>query len=237
MKYLKYFENLNSSLKDHISSICHKYNIINYTISEDGTVDVDGDVDLSPSSEYSTFYKEKLNKIPLKFGNVGGNFMCSYNKLESLDNCPKRVSGHFVCHSNNLTSLKGCPEYVGETFNCSHNKLVSLEGCPKKVNIFLCYDNNLETFEGGPKYIDSAFDCSDNLFKNLLPFRNIIVRGEIEVLGPFMKKLFLPKEVVSSIEDGINVKDIIKWQDDYLIWNKDGSLNKENFQELLDNLK
>ena len=32
------------------------------------------------------------------------------------------------------------------------------------------------------------------------------------------------------------IKEIIKWQNDYLIWNKDGTLNKENFQELINDL-
>ena len=42
MKYLKKF---NESVED-IDSICKKYGIKNYTINVDGTVDVDGNVDL-----------------------------------------------------------------------------------------------------------------------------------------------------------------------------------------------
>jgi hypothetical protein len=52
MKYLKKF---NESLED-IDSICKKYGIKNYTINSDGTVDVDGDVNL---------LLKNLSKLPL----------------------------------------------------------------------------------------------------------------------------------------------------------------------------
>ena len=42
MKYLILFESF-----EDIDEICRKYNIINYTINSDGTIDVDGNVDLS----------------------------------------------------------------------------------------------------------------------------------------------------------------------------------------------
>jgi hypothetical protein len=60
MKYLKYF-GIKSNVDDkpNIDSICRKYNIKNYTINPDGTVDVDGKVYLN---------YQKLTKLPLKFG-------------------------------------------------------------------------------------------------------------------------------------------------------------------------
>ena len=41
-----------------IKSICEKYRITNYTINSDGSIDVDGDVDLS---------EKRITKLPLKF--------------------------------------------------------------------------------------------------------------------------------------------------------------------------
>ena len=41
MKYLKLFENFRD-----IDSICRRYCIENYTINSDGSIDVNGDVDL-----------------------------------------------------------------------------------------------------------------------------------------------------------------------------------------------
>ena len=45
-----------------------EYNIINYTINEDGYIDVDGNVNL---------YR-KLTKLPLNFNKVTGYFNCDY---------------------------------------------------------------------------------------------------------------------------------------------------------------
>jgi len=70
MKNLKLFESF-----EDIDSICSEYNITNYTINN-GLVDVDGSVNL---------HKQKLTKLPLKFGKVTGGFFCSNNKLTSLE--------------------------------------------------------------------------------------------------------------------------------------------------------
>jgi hypothetical protein len=135
MKYLKLFE----SFKD-IDSICKKYNIINYTINEDGTIDVNGDVNLS--------YKG-LTELPLEFRNVTGNFSCHSNLLTSLEGCPKSVGGDFYCYSNELTSLKGSPRSVGGGFHCYHNLLKNLKGCPQTVGSnFICRDNKLFSLDG-----------------------------------------------------------------------------------------
>lgn len=51
--------------KEDIDTICKKFGIKNYTINEDSTIDVDGNVDLR---------NKGLTKIPLKFGKVSGKF-------------------------------------------------------------------------------------------------------------------------------------------------------------------
>ncbi len=61
MKHLKLFESLN------IENICGEYNITNYEIV-DGLVNVDGDVGLT------NIHDQKHFKIPVKFGEVTGNF-------------------------------------------------------------------------------------------------------------------------------------------------------------------
>ena len=105
MKFLKSF---NESHRDkNIQAICKKYGIRNYTINEDGSIDVEGGV-------YIGF--KDLTKIPLKFRNVTGDFYCTYNQLTSLEGCPKSVSDTFDCENNHLTSLEGCPKSVGGNF-------------------------------------------------------------------------------------------------------------------------
>jgi hypothetical protein len=128
----KYLEFIKESGKS-IDSICQKYKIQNYTINEDGSIDVEGDVDLR---------HKRLTKLPLKFRHVGGDFYCNINQLTSLEGCPQTVGRDFYCHRNQLTSLEGGPKTVGENFYCHNNELTSIEG--------------------GPNYIKGNFYCSDN---------------------------------------------------------------------------
>ena len=112
MKHIKLFESFND-----IESICKKYGITNYTVNSDGSIDVDGNVDLAGSG---------LTKLPLKFGNVTGNFYCYNNQLTTLEGSPKEVGGDFYCSDNQLTSLKGGPAKLGGNFYCSNNQLPKL---------------------------------------------------------------------------------------------------------------
>ena len=123
-----------------ISSICKKYGIENYTINPDGTIDVNGNVDLS---------MKKLTKLPLKFNKVSGFFDCSSSQLITLEGCPKEVGGSFYCEYNKLTTLEGCPKEIGGCFNCINNQLTLLDGGPKEVGgNFYCDKciNNIESF-------------------------------------------------------------------------------------------
>jgi hypothetical protein len=178
MKYIKLFETYKTI--DEIKDWLDKYGIKNYTINDDLTVDVDGDVDLS--------YKE-LTKIKVQFRNVGGYFYCidnqltslegapssvgtgfdcSNNQLISLEGCPSSVGGNFYCYNNQLTSLEGCPSSVGGHFYCSNNQLTSLEGCPSSVGgYFYCYNNKLTSLEGCPSSVGGDFSCSYNQLTSL----------------------------------------------------------------------
>ena len=126
---------LNYKKEMNIESICQEYDIQNYTINLDGTVDVNGDVNL---------FNRKLSKIPLKFGRVTGSFYCHNNQLTTLLGCPVEVGGNFSCSHNQLTTLEGCPKEVGGSFYCSNNQLTTLEGCPREVGgYFNCNINPL----------------------------------------------------------------------------------------------
>jgi hypothetical protein len=87
---IKLFESFNN--EQEIREICKKYDIENYTINTDGSIDVDGDVSLSGKG---------LKSIPLKFN---------------------KVSGYFKCYGNQLCNLEGCPKVVGDSFTCYNNK-------------------------------------------------------------------------------------------------------------------
>jgi hypothetical protein len=97
-----------------ISSICKKYGIENYTVNPDGSIDVDGNVNL---------WDKKLTELPLTFNKVNGYFDCGNNILTSLKGSPRWVGSSFYCNWNRLTSLEFGPEYVGSDFSCRFNNL------------------------------------------------------------------------------------------------------------------
>ena len=134
--------------------ICRKYNIKNYTINPDGSIDVDGDVDL---------YGKGLTELPLRFNKVSGNFCCYVNKLTTLKGSPKWVGDGFFCFENYLTSLEFGPEYVGGYFGCTDNDLTDLIGSPKEIGSdFNCINNKkLNNPKGCPEKIGREFICSN----------------------------------------------------------------------------
>lgn len=122
--------------REEIIRICNQYNIKNWTLNEDGTIDVDGHVEI---------YGEKITKLPLKFGRVTGCFWCYNNGLTSLEGSPNYVGGAFNCESNKLTTLEGSPKKVEGAFNCSLNKLTSLEGAPDFIGGDFYHDTFTES--------------------------------------------------------------------------------------------
>lgn len=119
LKHIKLFENFDTK---SIEEICKNFNIGNYTINDDGTIDIDGNISINV-----------LHNLPLKFGKVTGYFSCSSNVLTSLEGSPGYVGGDFECVKNMLTSLEGCPEYVGGDFDIRLNNIKDLRNCPTYI--------------------------------------------------------------------------------------------------------
>lgn len=157
-----------------------EYSVKNYTINDDFSVDVNGDVDLSSKG---------LIDIPIKFGkiigsfecgfnnlrslrgapnDVDGNFDCIHNILQTLIDSPKNVKGNFGCVGNKFPTLVGAPEYVGKHFYCQYSDLKSLTGAPKTVGgNFFCNNNQLTSLNGSPETVGGSFSCHDNALTNL----------------------------------------------------------------------
>ena len=141
-----------------ISLICEKYNITNYTINDDGSIDVNGNVNLSDKG---------LTELPLVFNRVTGWFNCDFNQLTTLKGSPRWVGGWFSCSNNQLTSLEFSPEYVGDDLFCSNNKLT---------------DNYCETEIGGSFYTSLKQDgliMSNNRTINYNEWRKMYKRKMI----------------------------------------------------------
>lgn len=124
-----FFKNLGVGQVALIKKWLDEYNIKNYTINDDLTIDVKGEVNLRG------FIDKKLPDY-IQFRNISVCFkIMDCPNLESLEGCPQKVGGNFDCrYCEKLKSLRGCPEEVGASFACNGcSKLTSLEGCPKKV--------------------------------------------------------------------------------------------------------
>ena len=90
------------------------------------------------------------------------------------------VSGHFICSNNKLTSLNNSPKTVGRYFSCNNNKLTSLEGAPSSVGGgFICSNNNLTSLIGAPTYVGGSFSCGNNSVQ----FTEAQVRAVCDVKG------------------------------------------------------
>ena len=166
MKYLKLFENFDSS---EIDNICNHYNIRNYTINSDGTIDVDGSVNFS---------NKKLRKIPLKFN---------------------KVSGSFYCYENELTSLEGCPNYVGSVFSCGFNELTSLDGCPKEVGERIFFNGNpisriVYLFDGVRIYLEYQ-ETYNFLRKDCKIVKHLLEEAIKDFNEYYKKEVELPKKI------------------------------------------
>ncbi len=164
--------------EQEIHSICERYEIVNYSINPDGSIDVRGNVNLSYN---------KLRELPLKFNIVHGHFYCDNNKLTSLNKFPKFVGGDCNISYNNLTSLKGSIEYVVGYFDCSCNKLTSLKGSLLGVGyIFNCSYNQLTSLEGSPKDVKDKFYCDNNPLESLkgydLPYEQLICNDKLKLI-------------------------------------------------------
>jgi hypothetical protein len=168
MKHLRKYKIFESN--SQIDTICEKYDIKNYTINSDNSVDVDGDVYLCG---------KKLKSIPLNFNIVNGYFDCGNDNLTSLKGCPVRVGNGFSCYRNELTSLQYSPQYVEScNFYCSMNKIESLQYCTELIrDNFSCIDNKLTSLEYHPT-VYGRFYCSDNqinTFENFYYYKEDIV--------------------------------------------------------------
>ena len=206
MKLFRY-KNFIKESKEDIDSICKKFDIENYTINEDSTVDVDGNVDL---------YDKRLTKLPLKFGKVSGNFSCSFNQLKSLEGSPLSVGGGFNCRFNQLKSLSGAPLSVGGNFSCSYNQLKSLDGISGKISgAIYCTNNQLRDVKGVKDGWLGEFDVRGNpvyeIFK-LFPKDKwdevIDILNEYEVIRDDGNLVILQRLEQVFLEIGLEVPEI-----------------------------
>ena len=200
---------------NQIEEWLYEMGIKNYTINDDLTVDVDGNVELQ---------RKFITEIPIQFGEVRGSFYAFDNKITSLKGCPNKVTGQFNFYNNCLTSLEGCPEEIGEDLNVAQNKLTTLNGSPNKVGGDLnAFNNSIKSLKGGPIEVTGNFMVFNNRLTSLKGAPEHI-GGEIDI-----DRNPLPEPIL----DFSDYKILIKHQEEYGIWNNDGSFNEQRFNIFL----
>ncbi len=200
MKYRKFLESTYPSYK--LEQDCKTYDIKNYTINSDGSIDVDGDVFIAGW---------RLPECPLKFNIVNGDFDCSDNRFTTMKNFPKKITGWLNASDNDLVCTKDIPQEIGGSINLSFNKLEKLTNIPKVVNEFVVVTNKLTTLVGGPEEVNGHFKVGDNQLRTLegSPKK---VQGDFNVYG---NKLYTlvggPNEVggIYIISDNNNICDLV----------------------------
>lgn len=234
MKYIKKFnESQKNSIEIH--ETCDRYYIKNYSINQDGSIDVDGDV--------SFLYYPHLGKIPLKFGTVNGMFKVELCGLTTLENSPHTVTGNFYCNNNLLLDLTGGPKEVG-AYYCHNNKLTSLQGAPTIItgttrpyypalnfgtnpNLYEPYgirDTNFTFFDDHSNIgnypidatdcpIDSLLDLFDLVFKGL-PFDKRILNFQQSLDFNYIKGKQIDQRLFDDMckHTGIDIYDLYYWQ-------------------------
>ena len=85
-----------------------------FSVNDDMTVTVTGDVDIS---------RRGLSSLPpnVRFQRIRGSFDASENKFSNMRGFPTIIDGNLFVHKNNLTSLDGCPLEVRGKFFCHAN--------------------------------------------------------------------------------------------------------------------
>jgi hypothetical protein len=101
-------------LKTLIKEWLKKYDIDNYRINDDNTINVYESVNLK---------HKNLTNFPdyINFNKIKGGFSIQHNVFTSLKGCPRIVIGLFSCSNNILTSLEYSPKEA-LSFYCHHNK-------------------------------------------------------------------------------------------------------------------
>jgi hypothetical protein len=200
-------------IEKKIKKTCIQYKIENYTINPDRSINVDGDVDLQ---------QMKLAKLPLKFNKVSGNFYAQNNKLSSLVGSPVSVGGDFNCSINHLVSLEDGPLKVKDSYICTNNILLNLVGCTETIGGSLYIGDEVNSTYSGN--IDIAVEGNAYLSNNyvLIDYERCVIRDK------------LPNKFLKNIQ---HLKIILSYQRYFEIWNDDLSLNHENFQDFLEEIK
>lgn len=192
---------------ENIEEVLNKYNIKNYTINKDGSVNLTSDV---------SFFNKDIDKIPFNIKSSTGIIDFSYNNLTSLEGCPEVA--HSIFFSRNKIKEIDCVPMESKLLSLSnneieelnfpegfnsgeiilrHNKIYDLKGIPSSFNgkIFLQYNP-----------IDALFKSKDGSDVNTFNSLNIIKGKKVN-----LKRLKYFYNIIGSDEIELDLEEIKKY--------------------------
>lgn len=137
--------------KNKIKAFLNKYFKIegDYSISDEGIINVEGDVELL----YKTFNQDGFTELPIQFGDINGDFDFKHSNITTLKGFPHIVI--YCCSitgSKHLKSLEFSPECHSLTIdNCS---LISFD----YLNCKKLYFNDLKIEKFGDNFSVKTFE-------------------------------------------------------------------------------
>lgn len=106
------------------------HKIQNFSIQADGSVNVGDD---KTKAHVRLVHYDK-DKLPVKFGVVTGDFICSIGELTTMENGPTETGGDCMVDHCRLESFAHMPVKVGGNCMVSGNENISsLEGLPREI--------------------------------------------------------------------------------------------------------
>jgi hypothetical protein len=201
------------------------FDLNRFTINDDLTVDVDGDV---------LFSRKSQTQLPINFRTVTGCFsILDCKKLTTLKGCPQHVGSIFeVRNAQNLRSLEHGPQTVGESYIVFNSSIKSLEHCPTDIpeRFIIEYCYFITSLKGCPEKIGERFSISNCQYLKSLDYLPKEILGKVYLFNCDkvfnLLRIFKIKGVKSirfhknPIEDIINKylpsRDIIGCQDELI---------------------
>lgn len=149
---------------EYIEEICKLHNIRNYTINDDKSIDVTGNI---------SFFSNGITELPLNFNKVDGDFDLSFNNLTTLKGIPKEVNSLYLVH-NELTRLDYVPEIVKTHLDLSFNKLTDMKDLNriKSIGTLNLGANKITNLYDIPN-VEHKFNCSETPVGQLYKFSDI----------------------------------------------------------------
>lgn len=130
-----------------------------YDVNPDLTVSVRGSV---------KFMDEKVDRLPVRFREVTGNFDCSYSSLVTLDGAPVKLGGNLIVEECELVTLEYSPSAVQSFKAASGLRTETLSGGPATVTKdYDCSNGSLKSLHGAPQVVPGMFDARNNPLETL----------------------------------------------------------------------